>query len=308
VLSRVVVAQGAGVGGREAITHHDAAKGGSQQLHRRGGRTAQTLRKDREHRRHQHPQPAATTLCVAPVGIPGGGTGFIHVDHGLQPGFPQGFLHRFTQAGRQPRGNRHDCSAADRHPEQPLLQTHQGTEAGPVVTGLHPLGQLSAGASGATGTEQAVQAVFDHLRLDRRDVDHLMAVGRRIHSRQWVAAAPTSDRQMVMGALAALHRQQPRPRAWMAWLATPLAANAFAFQGRLESLAVAGGWFGRVARVAADALPKAGQLGSQCGELLTHLLIFLPQHQELLPLHPYLLLLSQDERPYISRLRQPAGF
>ena len=32
----------------------------------------------------------------------------------------------------------------------------------------------------------------------------------------------------------------------MAWLATPLAATAFALQGRLESLAVAGGWFGRV--------------------------------------------------------------
>ncbi len=134
------------------------------------------------------------------------------------------------------------------------------------------------------------------------------AVGRRIHSRQWVAAAPTSVRHMVMGALAALHRQQLRPRAGMAWLATPLAATAFPFQGRLESLAVAGGWLGRVARIAADALSQAGQLGSQCGELLTHLLIPLTQHLEILPLRPDLLLLSQDERPGSSRPRQPVGF
>ena len=143
---------------------------------------------------------------------------------------------------------------------------------GAVVTALHPLGQLSSGAGGATGSQQAVPAVFDHLRPDRRDVDHLMPVGSRIHSRQWVAAAQTSVRHMVMVALAAFHRQQPRPRAGMAWLASPLAATAFALQGRLESLAVAGGWFGRVA---ADAFPKVGQLGSQCGELLTTLRILL---------------------------------
>ena len=78
----------------------------------------------------------------------------------------------------------------------------------------------------------------------------------------------------------------------MAWLATPLAATAFALQGRLESLAIAGGWFGRVAT---DAHPQAGQLGSQCGELLPTLRILLTRHKEiltLLPLVTYLLLLS----------------
>ena len=64
----------------------------------------------------------------------------------------------------------------------------------------------------------------------------------------------------------------------------PLAGTALPFQGRLESMTVAGGWFGRVARVAADALPQAAQLGSQCGELLTHQLIPLTQQQEILPL------------------------
>jgi len=76
----------------------------------------------------------------------------------------------------------------------------------------------------------------------------------------------------------------------------------------LESLADAGGWLGRVARIAADAPSQAGQLGSQCGELLTHLLIPLMQDLEILPLRPDLLLLSQDGRPGISRPRQPVGF
>lgn len=173
------------------------------------------------------------------------------------------------------------------------------------MTALHPLGQLSSGAGGATGSQQAVLAVIDHRRPDRRAVDHLMPVGSRIHSRQWVAAALTSVKHMVMDALAALHRQQPRPRAGMAWLASPYAATAFALQGRLESLAVARGWFGRVA---ADAFPQAGQLSSQCGELLTYLRILLTPHMDILPLLPYLLLLSQDERPGISRPRQPVGY
>jgi hypothetical protein len=94
----------------------------------------------------------------------------------------------------------------------------------------------------------------------------------------------------------------------MAWLATPLAATAFPFQGRIESLAVAGGWFGRVARIAADALSQAGQLGSQCGELLTHLLILLTQHSYLFLLSQSLLLKLQDKRPGINRPRQPVGF
>ena len=64
---------------------------------------------------------------------------------------------------------------------------------------------------------------------------------------------------MVMGALAVLHRQQLRPRVGMAWLATPLAATAFARNARFVALAVAGGWFERVARIAANALLQAGQ-------------------------------------------------
>jgi hypothetical protein len=49
-------------------------------------------------------------------------------------------------------------------------------------------------------------------------------------------------------------------------------------------------------------------IGSQGGELLTHLLILLTQQPYLFPLLPYLLLLSQDECPGISRPRQPVGF
>jgi hypothetical protein len=54
--------------------------------------------------------------------------------------------------------------------------------------------------------------------------------------------------------------------------------------------------------------PRAWQLGSQGAELLKHLLILVTQHPYLFPLRPYLLLLSQDERPGISRQPQPVGF
>jgi hypothetical protein len=42
----------------------------------------------------------------------------------------------------------------------------------------------------------------------------------------------------------------------------PACGQAFESQGRLESLTVAGGWFERVARVAANAIPQASQLSS----------------------------------------------
>ena len=103
-----------------------------------------------------------------------------------------------------------------------------------------------------------------------------------------------------MGLLAAFHWQQLWPGSGMAWLATLLAATAFARDARFEALAVAGGWFGRVTRIAADALPQAGQLGSQGGELLTHLFILLTQH-------PNLLLLRKDQRPDTGWRRQPVS-
>ena len=82
------------------------------------------------------------------------------------------------------------------------------------------------------------------------------------------SAAATGFRQIVMGLLAAFHWRQLWPGSGMAWLATPVAATAFAQDARFETLAVAGGWFGRVTQIAADTLTQAGQLGSQGGELL----------------------------------------
>ena len=83
---------------------------------------------------------------------------------------------------------------------------------------------------------------------------------------------------MIMGILAAFHWQQLWPNSWMAWLATPLAATAFARDAHFAALAVAGGWFGRVTRIAANALPQAGQLGSQGGELAAELIVLLPEN------------------------------
>jgi hypothetical protein len=77
------------------------------------------------------------------------------------------------------------------------------------------MGQLSAGVGGATSIEQAV---FDDLCPDRRDVDHLVPPGRRIRSRQPVAAAGIGARQMIMGDLAASYRLQLWPSSRLAWL------------------------------------------------------------------------------------------
>ena len=79
------------------------------------------------------------------------------------------------------------------------------------------------------------------------------------------------QRLLTLEHLAAFHWQQLWPNSWMAWLATPLAATAFARDAHFAALAVAGGWFGRVTRIAAGALPQAGQLGSQGGELAAEL-------------------------------------
>ncbi len=111
-----------------------------------------------------------------------------------------------------------------------------------------------------------VQPVFDYLRCgDRFQADD--------HGRL----------------LAAFHWQQHWPGSGMAWLATPLAATVFSRNACFEALALAGGGLGRVARIAADVLPQAGQLGSQGGELSMHQLILLTQH-------PNLFLLRKDQR------------
>ena len=72
---------------------------------------------------------------------------------------------------------------------------------------------------------------------------------------------------MVLVIVHALRRQQLRPRSRMAWLAAALAATAFAALRRLESRAIAGGWFGGVAGAAADPLAQLSQFRRQGGEL-----------------------------------------
>jgi hypothetical protein len=86
----------------------------------------------------------------------------------------------------------------------------------------------------------------------------------------------------------ALKRQQLRPRSWMALLAAPLAATASAAFRRLKTLAVTGGWFGRVARRSADPLAQGGEFRRQGGELRSELFVLLAQHLNLL-------LLMQDQ-------------
>jgi hypothetical protein len=56
------------VAGREAIAHHPAAKGLSQKLDRRCGRTAQALQKHPPHWRHHDPKPTAPVSSTEATG------------------------------------------------------------------------------------------------------------------------------------------------------------------------------------------------------------------------------------------------
>ena len=87
----------------------------------------------------------------------------------------------------------------------------------------------------------------------------------------------------------------------MALLAAPFAATASAAFGRLKTLAVTGGWFGRVARRSADPLAQAGEFRRQGGELRSELIVLLAQHLNLL-------LLMQDQRAGTGRPCKPVRF
>ena len=83
----------------------------------------------------------------------------------------------------------------------------------------------------------------------------------------------------------------------MDWLTAAFAATALTPLRWLKPRAVAGGWFGEVARAAADPLPQAGQLAGQGGELAAELIVLLPENLNLL-------LLSEDQRPEAGWCRQ----
>ena len=94
--------QGEIVVNREAIAHHDPAKGIPQQLDRGRRRAAQALQKHRHHGGRQplrgsrwlHPMPAALAIGIAAIRIAHRGTGFIDVDHLLLTGKGDGLIHR----------------------------------------------------------------------------------------------------------------------------------------------------------------------------------------------------------------------
>ena len=88
-----------------------------------------------------------------------------------------------------------------------------------------------------------------------------------------------------------LNRQQFRAGSWMARLATPLVATAFAPLWWFKTRAVVRWRFRGVVGTVADPLPQAGKFGRQGGELGAQLL--------------YFLLLSQDQRTDGNWCRQP---
>jgi len=119
--AQLTLLQGEIVVDREAIAHHDSAKGFPQQLDGGGGGAAQALHKHRHHGGHQplrgsrwlHPLPAALTTGIAAIRITGRGAGFIHVDHRLLAGKGDGLIHRLLQRGAQIPADRCERPAAD---------------------------------------------------------------------------------------------------------------------------------------------------------------------------------------------------
>jgi hypothetical protein len=77
-----------------------------------------------------------------------------------------------------------------------------------------------------------------------------------------------------------LNRQQLRPIAGMALLATALATTAFAPHRWLKPRTIAGGWFGGIARAAIDPLLQARQLCCYGGEQGAEICILLSQSQD----------------------------
>jgi hypothetical protein len=120
-------------------------------------------------------------------------------------------------------------------------------------------------------------------------LDHLVAQRLGIDALQQVATAVTGFRLVFHHLVNAFDRQQLRPRARMALLATSLVTIPFAPFGWLESNVDTGGRLGGVARCAAEQLPQAGQFARSNGELCSQLLIYLLDCLGLL-------LLGQDQR------------
>jgi hypothetical protein len=163
----------------------------------------------------------------------------------------------------------------------------------PRIRGGTPLQRLTIGAvqESQTTSDQPVQPVLDHQRRDRRDLDHPMAQRIWILAVQQGAAVSAGIGVVFHHLVHPFNRQQLRPRSRMTRVTAALAATALTPCRRLKPRAVAGGWFGGVARAAADPLPQAGQFSCQGGELAAELSV--------------LLLLGQDEGSGLRWPQQP---
>ncbi len=160
--------------GREAITHHLAAKGIAQQFGRRSSGAAQPLQEHGHHRRHQpllgrlhlHPEPIPLSRGIVAIGITGGGADFIHLAQRLLTGTIKALLHGLPQHCAQALADCCNGAAADLDPQQLIeqrlglaetqregaaQQAHQGTKPGAVMARLPIRRQGGAGAGGAAG-------------------------------------------------------------------------------------------------------------------------------------------------------------
>ncbi len=85
---------------------------------------------------------------------------------------------------------------------------------------------------------------------------------------------------VLEGLIHSLDRQQIRPFAGIVGQATAHVATAFATHRRPKPRTIAGGWFVRITRGAADPLPQARQLCRHGADLGVELRILLSQSQD----------------------------
>ena len=109
------------------------------------------------------------------------------------------------------------------------------------MAGFYISRQRCAGAGGTAGADQTMQAMLDHQRCDRRDLDHLMTQWIWINTVQQLTAVAARIRVVIHHLFHPLDRQQLWSGSGMACLSAPLAATALAPLWRLKAKPATGG-------------------------------------------------------------------
>jgi hypothetical protein len=265
--------------GTPAIGHQPSPEILPQELLGYGGTARSPHNKDGDPGRHGRPQPGALPAFTPP--------GFVHISYGLRVHVGARFGHGCGHGLHRLLLQVYNGPDAYREAEQVVHGALRGALRQMIGAGaqrgnrLHAWAKLSHGNAtrqfrprgrATGGTDQSVQLIFGHDRLDGRNVRHLMSLGLRILPAQRVLAVQTLHRLEWNPDVHRFHRQQNPRLALMARLPARLAPTGFA----AWPLAYGVGWIGRgrlrrVPRSAPQApgqfFHRRSQLGHFCPQL-----------------------------------------